>query len=182
MGHEEDDDEEHRLWASVPEAELFPWDRELVELPMRWAALRDVELAWLTVAVIEPFDRDLADPAQSAHRWWSSVGDRVIMAAVQGYALDYEVTTRSWGVILEVAFATDAAADAFRSGEALRAAIDQLGPLRLEVTSGRGGGTAGARVPRRDRPLLGSGAAELPLPTPDAHTAAHGSPSPLPTH
>lgn len=128
------------------------------------------ELSWLTIAVIEPFEFDPDEPelfGPRAQLWWVSVSDQLVGAAFQYSALDYEVTVRSWGLVFEVCFDTDERAEAYRGSEAMRSAIDQLGPLRLEVTSGRGGGSAGARVPRRDRPLIGSGSAALPLPEPD---------------
>ena len=160
----------------VPPSELLG-DELLDELaplsgPVRWGPLATDELSWLSIAIIEPFDLDLVDRVgHSAHRWWDSVGDRLVTAALQHLALDYEVTLKSWGVVFEVGFGTEQLADAFRNGEAMRSAIDQLGPLRLEVTSGRGGGTSSARVPRRGRPLFGSGAAALPLPEPDPDPA-----------
>jgi hypothetical protein len=135
---------------------------------VRWGPLAPDELSWLSVAVFEPFDLDLTDRSQrSAHQWWASVGDQLISSAFQFSAHDYEVTSKSWGVVFEVGFGSDAHAEAFRHGAAMRSAIDQLGPLRLEVTSGRGGGTSSDRVPRRGRPLLGSGAAAIPPPQPD---------------
>lgn len=151
-------------------------DRAPLSGTVRWGPRASDELSWLSIAVLEPFDLDLADPAQqSAHQWWASVSDQLISAAFQHSALDYEVTLKTWGVVFDVGFGTDELAEAFRNGEAMGSAMDQLGPLRLEVTSGRGGGTASVRVPRRDRPLLGSGAAALPLPEQD-HASPAGEP------
>lgn len=38
----------------------------------------------------------------------------------------------------------------------VRTALDQLGPIGLTVSAGRGGGGAGVRGPRRPRPFAGS--------------------------
>ncbi len=46
----------------------------------------------------------------------------------------------------------------------VRTALDQLGPIGLTVSAGKGGGGAGVRGPRRPRPFAGSGATELPVP------------------
>jgi hypothetical protein len=74
--------------------------------------------------------------------------------------------------VFEVCFANDAFADAFRDSPAMHSVMEQLGSLRVEVTSGRGGGTTRSRLPRHPRPLIGSGAAELPLPL-DHHEEVH---------
>lgn len=173
------DDRDPPDWDArgIPPSELF--GDELLDhappltTPVRWGDPAVDELTWLTIAVTEPFDLTLGDHAGGgARRWWESVGDELISAAFQRSALDFEVTMRSWGVVFEVAFATDEIAAAFRHSDAMLAAIDQLGPLRLEVTSGRGGGGASVRDPRRGRPLRGSGAAALPLPQHDGWSPA----------
>ncbi len=176
-----DEDDDHLPfrppdWAAlgVHPSELLG-DDELDSAPpmpgsVRWALRSPDELIWLTLAVIEPIEVD-DDARPSAFAWWETVSEQIISAAFQFSALDFSITVRSWGVVFEVAFVAESYADAFRDGAAMRSAIDQLGILRLEVTSGRGGGTAGARLPRRPRPILGSGAAELPLPDPDVDWA-----------
>ena len=64
--------------------------------------------------------------------------------------------------------------DAFRDSALLRAALDHA-PDRVLVYPHRGGG-AGIRQPRRPRPLLRSGGAELPAPDPDADRMVRCSP------
>lgn len=146
---------------------------------LRWNPLPADELTWLSIIVTEPFEPGhwpgLSD--RSARRWWGSVGDQLIGAALQYSAADYEVIERPWGMIVEVGFTWPDRADAFRASEPLSSAIDQLGPLRLEITAGRGGGGAVVRSPRRGRPLIGAGGAEVPLPE---HRDTHVSPAQSP--
>jgi hypothetical protein len=160
----------HPDWAElgVHPSELFG-DAELDYAPylparLRWERLPDDELTWLTVAVIDDIPTN-DKPRVSARFWWENLGTRIVGAALQFSPQDFEVTFRSWGVVFEVSFANESLADAFRWSPAMHSVMEQLGSLRVEVTSGRGGGTTRARLPRRPRPLLGSGAAELPIPS-----------------
>ncbi len=159
------------LWdqLGVPPSELLGDERDAAEPlggPIRWGPVPGDELSWLTIAVLDPVELPGPMLSGGAERWWRSVGDQLINAALQLSAQDWEVTFRPWGVVFEVGFVTEAQAAAFRTGATLRSAVDQLGPIRLEVTTGRGGGTAGVRSPRRPRPFAGAGAAELPEPEP----------------
>lgn len=159
------------LWdqLGVPTSELLGDERDAAAPlagPIRWEALAGDELSWLTIAVLDPVGPAGPMLLGGAERWWRSVGDQLVNAALQESAQDFEVTFRPWGVVFEVGFITEAQATAFRTGATLRSAVDQLGPIRLEVTTGRGGGTAGVRSPRRPRPFAGAGAAELPEPEP----------------
>ena len=82
-------------------------------------------------------------------------------------------------MIFEVGFRTDAYAELFRQCDAMQGAIDQLGPLRLDVSAGRGGGAA-VRVPRRGRPLVGAGAAALPIPDEEVASPILDGDAPVP--
>jgi hypothetical protein len=164
----------HPDWAAlgVHPSELLG-DEQLDYAPylparLRWERLSDDELSWLTVAVIDDIPTNDA-PRVSARLWWENLGMRMVGAALQFSPQDFEVTFRTWGVVFEVSFASDAFATAYRESPAMLSVLEQLGSLRVEVTSGRGGGTTRARLPRRPRPLLGSGAAELPLPLDEYH-------------
>lgn len=113
---------------------------------------------WLT---IEVFDGDL--PATA---WWRAYGEELIEAAVTNRAVDWVRHEHRWGVVLEVLFDDDEAAETFRCLPVVAAALDAV-PDRtagLLVYRGRGGG-AGRLARRRPRPRLGSGAAALPVPT-----------------
>ena len=67
--------------------------------------------------------------------------------------------------LLEFTFDDERARDAFRDSPLFRAALDHA-PDRVLVYPHRGGGD-GIRQPRRPRPLLRSGGAEIPPPDPD---------------
>ncbi len=141
---------------------------------VRWDRLPDDELAWLTVAVMDDIPTSDA-PRVSARLWWENLGTRLVGAALQFSPQDFEVIFRSWGVVFEVSFANQSLADAFRASAAMHSVMEQLGSLRVEVTTGRGGGTTRARLPRHPRPLLGSGAAAIPLPLDDHDQIQVGS-------
>ncbi len=80
-------------------------------------------------------------------------------------ALDWNWHRGSWGVIFEVAFADEEAWERYRSSLGVRVALDAVpDPVSgIIVYKGRGG-NSGTRKPRKPRPLIGSGAASLPLP------------------
>jgi hypothetical protein len=118
---------------------------------------------WLTVEV---FDGDRPVAGLSAAGWARAWQDRIVEAAVTGGAVFWDEHEHSWGVVLEFTFADEALRDAFRDSPLLRAALDGA-PDKVLVYPHRGGGD-GMRQPRRPRPLLRSGGAELPAPDPDA--------------
>jgi hypothetical protein len=113
---------------------------------------------WITVEV---FDGEI-----SAATWATAWRDRLVEAAVTGGACFWDDHGHRWGVVLEFTFADEQARDAFRDSPALRAALDGA-PERVLVYPHRGG-SDGMRQPRRPRPLLRNGGAELPAPDPDA--------------
>ncbi len=111
---------------------------------------------------------EVLDGASSASLWAEAHGDSLIEAAFTGGASDWAWHRHTWGVVLELSFADEAAWDRFRALPAVDAALDAVpDPVSgLIVYRGRGG-NAGRGVPRRPRPLIGSGAAALPLPMPE---------------
>jgi hypothetical protein len=111
-------------------------------------------------------DRD--EPLTCADRVARSIlwRDRLVEAAVTGGACFWDDHGHGWGAVLEFAFADEQARDAFRDSPALRAALDGA-PERVLVYPHRGG-SDGMRQPRRPRPLLRNGGAELPAPDPYA--------------
>jgi hypothetical protein len=116
--------------------------------------------SWWSIEVI--------DGTTSAARWRERSGDALVEAALSQRAIDWAWHETTWGVILEIALPDEAAWERFRSDPAVQAALDGVpDPAHgLIVHQGRGG-SAGAREPRKPRPLIGSGAAALPLPLDD---------------
>jgi hypothetical protein len=104
----------------------------------------------------------------SAARWKNAHGASLVEAALTNGAVDWAWHEFRWGVVLEVAFEDEWRWERFYGLPAVRAALDATpDPVRgLAVHRGRGG-AAGARLPRRPRPLAGAGAVELPEPEPD---------------
>ncbi len=93
------------------------------------------------------------------------VGDRLVENAIVSGALDWNWHRSSWGVIFEVAFSDEEAWDRYKASLGVQLALDAVpDPVGgLIVYKGRGG-NSGTRSPRKPRPLIGSGAASLPLP------------------
>lgn len=108
---------------------------------------------------------EVFDGAFSASLWAEAHGDALIESALTSGASDWSWHRHAWGVVLEVSFADESAWEAFRWLTTVGAALDAVpDPLTgLIVYSGRGG-SASTAVPRRRRPLIGSGSAALPLP------------------
>lgn len=111
------------------------------------------------------FSIEVMDGAFSANLWAESFRDSIIEAAISHCAQDWNWHRHNWGVVLEVCFDDEASWDEFRSSSAVSAALDAVpDPLGgLIVYRGRGG-SAGSTLPRRPRPLVGSGSACLPIP------------------
>lgn len=101
----------------------------------------------------------------SASSWSEAWGDQLVENALFSGAVDWNWHKSSWGVIFEVAFQDEAAWERYRDSVAVQAALDAVpDPVSgLIVYRGRGG-NSGAAKPRKPRPLIGSGAAALPLP------------------
>jgi hypothetical protein len=115
---------------------------------------------WMSIEVF--------DGAFGASSWADANGDRLVETALSHGALDWSWHRCSWGVIFEVAFPDETTWERFRASPAVEAALDSVpDPVTgLIVYRGRGG-SSGARQPRRPRPLVGVGAAALPLPVDD---------------
>lgn len=113
--------------------------------------------AWFSIEVL--------DGASSASLWSEAHGDALIEAAFLTGATDWNWHRHTWGVVLELAFEDEGAWDRFRDLSGVIAALDLVpDPISgLIVYKGRGGSSA-TDVPRRPRPMAGSGAAALPLP------------------
>ena len=125
--------------------ERQPSDRYPVDVPY-----------WMSIEVF--------DGAYAASRWADAWGDSLSETAISHGATDWGWHPHSWGVIFEIAFSDEAEWERFRTSDALRAALDNTpDPSAVIVYRGRGG-SAGTHEPRRPRPLIGSGAAALPLP------------------
>jgi hypothetical protein len=113
----------------------------------------------------EWYSIEVFDGASSAALWADLHGDPLLESALSSGAKDWSWHGHSWGVVLELEFADTKAWDAWRALPHVQAALDGVpDPISgLIVYRGRGG-SSGTSRPRRLRPLLGSGAAALPLP------------------
>ncbi len=137
----------------------------------RRAYSRPMELHWWSVEVTD-------GPAGTARGWRDAVGVALTEAAVTNGAYDWEWHTCTWGVVFEIAFASDERWQAYRDLPAVTAALDAVpDPVAgLHVHPGRGGST-GASRPRRPRPVAGAGAVALPEPeAPPLHAVEEGHP------
>ena len=118
---------------------------------------------------IEVYDAEL-----SANRWRDAYGAGLIEAAISHGAKDWNWVLTRWGVVFEVAFDDSDTWPVFRDLPVVRAALDATpDPINgVAIYPGRGG-SSGARVPRRPRPITGAGAASVPSePTPALIAAA----------
>lgn len=114
------------------------------------------------------FSIEVLDGSYPAGLWSGSHGDALTESALGFGALDWSWHAHSWGVVFEIRFEDEAAWDRWRESPTVVAALDAVpDPVSgLIVYRGRGG-SSGRAEPRRPRPLLGSGAAALPLPMND---------------
>lgn len=131
---------------------------------------------WLT---IEVFDGEVP-----ASIWWWAHGEALVEAAVTNRAQHWTEHEHRWGVVLELQFADDDAAESFRALPAVTAALDAVPDKTagLLIYRGRGGG-AGRLARRRPRPHLGSGAATVPEPAePERLTSLSQCEPASPTH
>ena len=112
---------------------------------------------WMSIEVF--------DGSSSATLWAEAYGDALIESALMDGAVDFSWHRHSWGVVLELAFTDEESWERYRARINVQAALDAVpDPVSgLIVYRGRGG-SAGQRAPRKPRPLIGSGAAALPLP------------------
>jgi hypothetical protein len=123
-----------------------------------------MELYWWSIEVLDGPD----GPARS---WQDAHGGALTEAAITNGAYDWNWHVHSWGVLFEIAFASDDRWHAFRDLPAIRAALDAVpDPVNgLLIYPGRGG-SSGRVQPRRPKPIAGAGAATLPddAPAPQA--------------
>jgi len=111
----------------------------------------------------EWFSIEVLDGNGSARLWAEAHADSIVWSAQRCGASDWEITEHSWGVLIEVELPSEEMFDELRVdiAHALDAVPDPVGGLL--VHRGRGG-SAGSRLFRGPRPLVGSGAAALPVP------------------
>jgi hypothetical protein len=108
---------------------------------------------------------EVFDGAPSASLWADAHGDSIVESALGHGASDWAWHRHPWGVVFEVEFDDEAAWERFRASLAVRTALEAAPDPVAGVIVYRGrGGSAGTKEPRRPRPLVGSGAAALPLP------------------
>ncbi len=111
------------------------------------------------------YSLEVFDGATSASLWADAYGDVLSSAALSSGASDWSWDRHTWGVVFEVQFDDDDAWDRFRDLMVVRAALEAVPDPYTGLIFYRGrGGSSGAALPRRPRPLSGSGAASLPLP------------------
>lgn len=130
-----------------------------------------MELYWWSIEVLD-------GPGGAARSWQDAHGGALTEAAITNGAYDWAWHKHTWGVLLEIAFASDERWQAFRELPAVRAALDAVpDPVNgLHIYPGRGG-SAGSVNPRRPKPIAGAGAAPLPEETaPMLKAVAEGHP------
>jgi hypothetical protein len=115
-----------------------------------------MDLFWWSVEVLD-------GPDAPAWHWREGHERALTEAAITHGAYDWQWHRHTWGVLFEVAFASDERWQLYRDLPAVQAALDAVpDPVNgLIVYPGRGGST-GSRRPRRPVPTAGGGAAELP--------------------
>jgi hypothetical protein len=115
---------------------------------------------WMSIEVL--------NGAFPATRWQDAHGPFLIEAAITHGARNWSWLSHDWGVVFEAEFPDEAAWARFRGLPAVQAALDAVpDPVNgLLIYPGRGG-SSGRVVPRRPKPIAGSGAAARPLPQDD---------------
>ena len=117
-------------------------------------------------AVAEWFSIEVSNSASGSARTWSEAyGDVLTGVALASGATNWEWRHEPWGSVLEIEVPDEATWSQFLAVDAVRSSLEAVpDPVNgLFVHPGRGG-SAGSRDPRRPRPLIGSGAASVPLP------------------
>ena len=115
-----------------------------------------MELYWWSMEVLDGH-------TGSARAWRDAYGAALTEAAITNGAYDWQWHHHTWGVLFEIAFASDERWHTFRNLPAVRAALDAVpDPVNgLLIYPGRGG-SSGRSQPRRPKPIAGAGAAPLP--------------------
>ena len=126
-----------------------------------------MELYWWSIEVLD----GTSGPASA---WRDAYGEALSEAAITNGAYDWQWQHHTWGVLFEIAFATDEHWHVFRDLPAVRAALDATpDPVNgLLIYPGRGG-SSGRTQPRHPRPIAGAGAAALPITDPPIAATAH---------
>jgi hypothetical protein len=111
----------------------------------------------------------------TADRWREAYGAALVEAAISHGAKDWEWQRTNFGIVFEVQFDEWAIWSVYRDLPVVRAALDATpDPINgVMIYPGRGG-SSGARVPRRPKPIAGAGAA----PIPEEHQSAQDIPQP----
>lgn len=115
-------------------------------------------------AVAEWFSIEVIDGSSSGRLWADAHGDELIWLAQGHGATDWHWEHHSWGVVLELELPDELALDAFLGTAGVAAALDATPSPAGALTYRGRGGSSGARQPRRPRPIVGAGAAALPIP------------------
>jgi hypothetical protein len=114
------------------------------------------------------FSIEVLDGTYSAAGWADAFGDSLVTEAVSRGASNWDWHHHTWGTVFEVEFEDEDVFTRFRAAPAVQAALDAVPDPTSGLIIYRGrGGSSGAGEPRRIRPLIGSGAAALPLPLSD---------------
>lgn len=130
-----------------------------------------MDLYWWSIEVLD-------GPAGSARAWQDSHGGALTEAAITNGAYEWQWHKHTWGVLFEIAFASDERWHTYRALPVVGAALDAVPDAisGLLIYPGRGG-SAGRSQPRRPRPVAGAGAAPLPVSeAPFLHAVAEGQP------
>lgn len=116
-----------------------------------------MDLQWWSIEVLD-------GATLSAARWQDAHGNALTEAAITHGAYEWQWHRHSWGVLFEIGLRSDQQWSVFRDLPAVRAALDAVpDPVNgLLVYPGRGG-SSGRAQPRHPRPVMGSGAATLPI-------------------
>jgi hypothetical protein len=115
--------------------------------------------------VPEWFSIEVIDGRTSAGIWADAHGDDLIWAGQELGLSDWSWARHSWGVVLEIELPDELAWEQYLASPAVRAALDAVPDPAFGLITYKGrGGSAGSRNPRKPRPIIGAGAAELPLP------------------
>ncbi len=121
---------------------------------------------------------EILDAAFPASSWQRAYGDVLTGAAISTLATEWHWKERSWGLILEIAFRDEFSYEAWRRVPAVVSALDAVPDPVNGLLFHRGwGGTSGSGEPRRGRPLMGAGGAEIPIETEPDPVEAIAEPS-----